>query len=257
MPQPPALPAPTRRIARTSAGGSRLHRPRLRRLQRALDHGRWRPGPPRPTEAIGVYIGGDNRACSQPNLTPSWVSAQTAAGWHLIPTYVGLQAPTCSCSSCAKLSASQATAQGVAAADDAVEEAAASAIGPGSPIYFDMESYSPTPAPPPPSSPSSKPGPRAARARLPLRGLQQQRLRHRRPRRRGRQRLPEPDDIWIANWNGQQNTRPLGAGHRLDRHQRIHQYRGGHNETYGGVTINIDNDYVDGATVGVGDAAGR
>ena len=33
-------------------------------------------------------------------------------------------------------------------------------------------------------------------------------------------------------------------------HQRIHQYRGGHNETYGGVTINIDNDYVDGATVG-------
>ena len=47
-----------------------------------------------PYRAIGVYIGGDNRGCSQPNLTASWVSAQTAAGWHLIPTYVGLQAPT-------------------------------------------------------------------------------------------------------------------------------------------------------------------
>ena len=35
-------------------------------------------------------------------------------------------------------------------------------------------------------------------------------------------------------------------------HQRIHQYRGGHDDTYGGVTINIDSDYVDGATVGVG-----
>ena len=70
-----------------------------------------------PYRAIGVYIGGENRACSQPNLTPCWVASQTAAGWHLIPTYVGPQAPTSSCSSCAKLSASRATAQGVAAAD--------------------------------------------------------------------------------------------------------------------------------------------
>ncbi|MGH3847493.1 MAG: glycoside hydrolase domain-containing protein, partial [Pseudonocardiaceae bacterium] len=65
-----------------------------------------------PYRGIGVYIGGANRACSQPNLTASWVAAQTAAGWHLIPTYVGLQAPTSSCSSCAKLSSTQATAQG-------------------------------------------------------------------------------------------------------------------------------------------------
>ena len=28
-------------------------------------------------------------------------------------------------------------------------------------------------------------------------------------------------------------------------HQRLHQYQGGHNATYGGVTINIDSDYVD------------
>ena len=35
-------------------------------------------------------------------------------------------------------------------------------------------------------------------------------------------------------------------------HQRIHQFRGGHDDTYGGVTINVDSDYVDGATVGVG-----
>jgi hypothetical protein len=31
-------------------------------------------------------------------------------------------------------------------------------------------------------------------------------------------------------------------------HQRLHQYRGGHNETYGGVTINVDSNYVDAAT---------
>jgi hypothetical protein len=31
-------------------------------------------------------------------------------------------------------------------------------------------------------------------------------------------------------------------------HQRIHQYDGGHDETYGGATLNIDGDYLDGAT---------
>src|SRR5215204_165134 len=94
-----------------------------------------------PYRAIGVYIGGLNRGCSQPNLTASWVREQTAAGWHLISTYVGLQSPTSSCTSCAKLSPSSAASQGAAAARDAIEEAQAIGIGPGSPIYNDMESY--------------------------------------------------------------------------------------------------------------------
>ncbi|HYP55554.1 MAG TPA: hypothetical protein VEQ41_04540, partial [Solirubrobacterales bacterium] len=33
-------------------------------------------------------------------------------------------------------------------------------------------------------------------------------------------------------------------------HQRIRQYRGGHDERWGGVTINIDNNYVEGGTAG-------
>jgi hypothetical protein len=62
-----------------------------------------------------------------------------------------------------------------------------------------------------------------------------------------------PDNLWIANWNGAQNTiDPVVPSNAWANHQRIHQYSGGHNETYGGVTINIDSDYVDGATVGVG-----
>ena len=51
----------------------------------------------------------------------------------------------------------------------------------------------------------------------------------------------EPDQIWIARWDGQANTstsyiRPDGwlPGGRMK------QYLGGHNETWGGVTINID-----------------
>jgi hypothetical protein len=62
---------------------------------------------------------------------------------------------------------------------------------------------------------------------------------------------PSPDDLWIANWNGSRSTDdPYVPDTAWTPHRRIHQYRGGHDETYGGVTINIDNNYVDGATVG-------
>ena len=68
--------------------------------------------------AIGIYLGGVNSACSQPNLTPDWVSTEVTAGWHLIPTYVGLQAPNGSCSSCGAINPKKAAAQGAAAAAD-------------------------------------------------------------------------------------------------------------------------------------------
>jgi hypothetical protein len=207
-----------------------------------------------PYRAIGVYVGGLNRGCSQPNLTASWVAEQTAAGWSLIPTYVGLQAPTSSCSSCAKLSSSTSTAatQGTEAADDAVEAAVLAGIGAGSPIYFDMESYSRTSS--------------ATNATLSFLAAWTSRL-HALGYVSGvysssasgiadlASRLgtsyPLPDDIWVANWDGRANATgsyfPAGA---WTDHQRIHQYRGGHDETYGGVTINIDNNYVEGATAG-------
>jgi len=205
-----------------------------------------------PYRAIGVYIGGANRACSQPNLTADWVAAQTAADWHLIPTYVGLQAPTSSCSSCAKLTSSQATAQGTAAAIDAVEEAGAVAMGPGSPIYFDMESYSQTSS----ASAATLAFLEAWTSKLHalgyLSGVYSSSA-------SGIEDLAGqlgsgyelPDQIWIANWNGEQNTaESVVPASAWTPHQRIHQYRGGHNESYGGVTINIDNNYVDAATVG-------
>jgi len=205
-----------------------------------------------PYRAIGVYIGGANRACSQPNLTPEWVSAQTAAGWHLIPTYVGLQAPTSACSSCAKLSSSQATAQGVAAAVDAVEEANAVAMGPGSPIYFDMESYSRTSSATAATLAFLEAWTKKLHALGYLSGVYSSSA-------SGIADLGNqvgtgyelPDHLWIANWNGSTSTAdPVVPSNAWTQHQRIHQYRGGHDETYGGVTINIDNDSVDGATVG-------
>lgn len=205
-----------------------------------------------PYRAVGVYIGGVNRACSQPNLTPEWVAAQTAAGWHLIPTYVGLQAPTSDCSSCAKLSASQATAQGVAAAVDAVEEANEVAMGPGSPIYFDMESYSRTSSATAATLAFLEAWTNKLHALGYVSGVYSSSA-------SGIADLGAqvgsgyelPDHLWIANWNGSTSTSdPVVPASAWTPHQRIHQYQGGHNETYGGVAINIDNDSVDGATVG-------
>src|SRR5690606_2353982 len=42
-----------------------------------------------PYRAVNIYFGGNNRACTQPNLTAGWVSDVTAQGWRLIPTYFG------------------------------------------------------------------------------------------------------------------------------------------------------------------------
>lgn len=205
-----------------------------------------------PYRAIGIYIGGLNRACAQPNLTAEWVAAQIDAGWRLIPTYVGRQAPTSSCRDCAKLSARRATAQGAAAAEDAVEQAQAIGIGPGNPIYFDMESYTRT------ASAS-----RATLAFLAAWTVQLHALGYESgvysSSSSGIADLAKeiglgyqlPDNIWIANWNGRANTDdPFVPDSAWADHQRLHQFRGGHNETYRGVTINIDTNYVDGATVG-------
>src|SRR5579885_56663 len=47
-----------------------------------------------PYRALGIYIGGVNRACkNQANLTPAWVQQVTSTGWSLLPLYVGQQAP--------------------------------------------------------------------------------------------------------------------------------------------------------------------
>jgi hypothetical protein len=207
-----------------------------------------------PYRAIGVYIGGTNRACSQPNLTAAWVAEQVAEGWHLIPTYVGLQAPTSACSSCAMLSSSRITAaaQGAEAARDAVADAQSIGMGPGSPIYNDMEAYTRTTGATAATLTFLSAWTTELHALGYVSGVYSS----------GASGIADlgraigstytlPDNIWSANWNGAQNTiEPYLPSSAWTSHQRIHQYRGGHNETYGLMTINIDNNYVEGATVG-------
>ncbi|MDQ6745043.1 MAG: DUF1906 domain-containing protein, partial [Actinomycetota bacterium] len=206
-----------------------------------------------PYRTVGVYLGGANMACSQPNLTSSWVSTETAAGWHFIPTYVGLQAPTTSCG-CARISSSRASSQGASAARDAVTSAQRVGLGRGNPIYFDMEAYST--------------GGSATRTVLSFLSAWTSTL-HAEGYLSGvyssaasgisdfvaaqGSSFVEPDDIWMADWNGRHSTAdPYVPSDVWAPHERVHQYSGGVDRTYGGVTINIDGDYLDGAAASAG-----
>ncbi|HVN62860.1 MAG TPA: DUF1906 domain-containing protein [Gaiellaceae bacterium] len=209
-----------------------------------------------PYRAVGIYIGGVNRACPDGNLSPAWVSGVVASGWNLLPLYVGLQAPCVAQAGLALINPSTATADGSAAAGDAVARATAFGLAAGSPIYFDMEGYNT-------NSPACTKAVQSFVAGW-VAGL----------RGRGflagvygsaastiRDLIPSagnpvtgPDAVWIANWNGQTGVfgDPYVADTYWPSHQRIHQYRGGHKETYAGVTVNVDSNTVDGPAVGPG-----
>jgi len=97
-----------------------------------------------PYRAVGIYVGGMNRTCAQPELTPSWVRAVADLGWRLIPIYKGLQPPCGGKPSDAKIAPPAARAQGIAAADDASQQVKALGMFKGGAIYYDMEHYAST-----------------------------------------------------------------------------------------------------------------
>src|SRR3954447_7274592 len=92
-----------------------------------------------PYKAVGIYFGGVNRTCAQPQLTPAWVASVTAMGWRLVPIYLGLQAP-CGTRTY-KMSTASSNRDAVRDADDAVAKAKALGLLPGSALYNDMENY--------------------------------------------------------------------------------------------------------------------
>jgi hypothetical protein len=191
-----------------------------------------------PYRAIGVYIGGSDEACAQPNLTKSWLTKEAAAGWHFMPMYVGPQAEF------GELGKHPGH-QGQAAARDAAAQAERLGFGAGTPIYYDMEAY-----------PADKTG-KALRfltawsswlhtlgyssgiyssSSAAVRALAHQYT-------TGRYALPNV--IFDALWNGKANTSDsVLRATEWPSHQRVHQFAGDDAQTYGGDTINIDRDYL-------------
>jgi hypothetical protein len=60
-----------------------------------------------------------------------------------------------------------------------------------------------------------------------------------------------PDELWFARWNGTPTTSDPEIPDGLwSSHQRMKQYRGGHDESYASTTINMDSNYIDATLTG-------
>jgi len=207
---------------------------------------------------IGVYVGGINRACSQPNLTSSWLNNNYANGnrWRFEFLYVGLQAP---CTSFAnRMSSNPTTAfnQGVSAAQGVFSDLVNLGIGnnaSGTPVVADMEAFD--------TSNSTC----LAAVKAWVRGWVSQL--HVSPAQVAGyygstcgsavdamwSLSPRPDFIHGADYDLNPPVSAMAcvaSSHWVD--NRLKQYQGGHNETHNGVTLNIDSDCANGPTAAGG-----
>ena len=195
----------------------------------------WRDSP---YGAVGIYIGGSDRACDQQNLTAAWLRREASAGWRFFPMYAGPQAAFGELQS--------AFSQGIRAAADAVVQAQKLGFGPRTPIYYDMEAY-----------PAKDTGVALrfmsawttalhrlgymsgiySSSRSGIIDLARQYSGH---------RYAMPDVIYDALWNGSKNVSDSVYGSKSwPVSHRLHQFSGNDTQTFGGATIDVDEDYID------------
>jgi len=217
-----------------------------------------------PFLAVGIYISGDSRGCrEQPNLTPEWVSTQLRNGWRLLPITLGPQA---SCSSRfprydddvtidpdpgTSGTYDAARSQGRAEGAKTVNDAKALGISAGSTLWYDIEAFD-----------ISRTNCRESALRFlsawcakvrelgylagvyssaasGIKILDDARIN--RPT-----QFSLPDYLWIARWDEVADTRTTYISDEgWNPHRRVKQYQGGHDETWGKVTINIDRNFLD------------
>jgi hypothetical protein len=201
---------------------------------------------------FGLYIGGSDLFCTKPSK--SWVSQVRAMGYQFMPLWVGPQAP---CSRFrVRFSGDPATAYG-----QGKKEALAaynSAVGLGltattnMPIIYDLETFN-----------TGDSGCLNATKRFLAGWVDQMHVSP--PQKAGvygsvcasglqsyASLSPPPDFITGAYWNGKPSTKDLSAGGcgvaagSWAHHQRHKQFVGDTNETWNGVTLNVDRDCSDG-----------
>ena len=207
-----------------------------------------------------IYISGRNRGCSQSQLNAAWVNSISTMGWGLIPTIVGYQSPCSVCTTCVKHSSDAVTAetQGRGEADIAITDATNLGLSAGSILYYDMERYDET---------VSTPGCRTASTAF-LKGwtervkeLGYKSGTYGSPRNAidDWQFMPAAsrmDAVWMARWDNIPSVWTYLLFSNFPNnvwadHQRIKQWQAPHDETWGGVTFNIDGNNADGPVAGV------
>ena len=220
-----------------------------------------------PYGAVNLYIGGAGRYCDNKALNADLVARMAGIGWKFIPTWVGPQAP-CFINSPGTtkpkplMSTDPALSynQGVAEADAAIAVATglglAEADGSDTIIYYDMEYY------------NTGNTDCSAAVRSFISGWTE--------RLRSRGNLVGvygkgaalsgfvasdnvPDAVWAAEWILPFSYLPDITVWDIPNlsntlwvnHQRMRQYAGGHDETWGSVTLNIDCDVIDGIVASI------
>lgn len=218
-----------------------------------------------PYRWLNVYLGGASmfHECGGKNLTPEWVRSVYEQGWSLLPTWVGPQAPCAAQRTVMSSNAVSSYAQGQTEADAAIRSASRLGFSNTAPIYFDLEYFR-----------SRKPDGSRNSACIQavnafLRGWSDELMA------RGHLAgvyasasnypvldssiMAAPTVAWIAGgslWAEKYDHTCTVYGNRYlsdgewNAHQRIYQYTGGHDETYGQKTWNIDSDCADAPMVG-------
>lgn len=226
-----------------------------------------------PYYIYNLYLGGvSNASCYPETLTASWISAARQQGWVFIPTWVGPQAPCTTFKYRFSQDPLNAFGQGIYEAELAFARAVTlgltGQVDPTTVIYYDMEAFYGA----------------STECRTAVKSFLSgwaQRL-HELGARAGVygsscyympdwKALSNPlDDAWLASWykvdhdNNEEtekvyfydpyaNVWSVACSTQLSdawlNQQRIRQYAGGHNETWGGVTLNIDSNIVNGRVV--------
>ena len=206
-----------------------------------------------PYRARNLYLGGASVAPCTP-LTKAYVQVLAQQGWAFVPTWVGPQAP-CFVGTKRKMSSDAALAyqQGRVEAYLALGRAQVLGLtgpsGAGTVLYYDLESYT--------YSPTYGAACQAAveafisgwtevvRAEGSLSGVYGSPCSSNVPALAG---IPHvPDAVWLAYWTYggyDPSASVFGVNCISDtlwsQSQRLRQYAGGHNETWGAVTYNID-----------------
>ncbi len=209
-----------------------------------------------PYQSVNLYIGGISRYCNNTALNATYLQQMFNQGWRFIPTWVGPQAPCTTFKNRFSWDTEEAYDQGVDNANQAraklLELGLTNPDGTGSVVYDDLEyfTYSAT------CSAAARAFVQGWSTRLQELGivsglyasssnLNQNKIYN---------LQPPPYAAWIAEWYRVPGYRPDVTVWDVDwlddkywsHHQRVFQYSGSHDETWGGVTINIDNNVLDG-----------
>ena len=208
-----------------------------------------------PYQSVNLYIGGNSRSCANTALTANYLDQLYHQGWRFIPTWVGPQAPCTNFYHKFPYNSAEAYAAGVDNANQAAARLSTLGLtnpdGSGSAVYYDMEYFA-----------ADNACKTAVQSFLDgwttrlhelniLSGLygssyniyinQLYAV------------SPPPDLVWLASWSSPayDPTQTVWNVSYLpdtywSQHQRLHQYTGGHNETWGNVVLNIDCNVLDG-----------